>query len=113
MASDTLLEQRIQQIAVTHGIPLDTVRTALAEFIEALHELEFKHTKPPALLQVYFSLGDKAAWHYMGFGMELLDAHYIYVDDARRDRLESAQRLDSRMARFSPILDGWKKESQD
>ncbi len=72
MASDTLLEQRIQQIAATHGIPLDTVRTALAEFIEALHELEFKNTKPPALLQVYFSLGDKAAWHYMGLGMELL-----------------------------------------
>ena len=83
----------------------------MSEFLQAVHETTFKSHSTDALLGVCRSLGTEAAWHYWGTVYSSFNGPPNEpLCDARRDWLETARRLDSKMARFSCILDRWSKE---
>lgn len=106
-----IIEERVLKLADEHQVPLGTVTSILAGFVKALHEVSHKSGSTEALLGVYFTLGDEAAWHFFG------TVHCAYKgadNEALRDAQdmwnETAQRLDHRMARFTPILNQWEEE---
>jgi hypothetical protein len=105
------IEDAIQQMSSEYQIPDATLRAVVARFVAAVHESEFKQQEIGILQQIYFSLGSEAAWHFLGWAMQILDKEQSkYVADLQDSWTETAMRLDGRMKRFRHVLERWKEE---
>ncbi len=60
---------------------------------------------------MYHSLGPEIAWHFWGLVYRCLEGSKgEFLSDTRDSWHETAVRLDSRMRRFSSILERWSEE---
>jgi len=98
------METIIQKISIERSLNDVVIRAAFRDFLQALHETQVKswHQKDGGSLvkQIYLSLGDEAAYHLGG----------ILAENGNEDVTTELEIMDSRLKRFSKIVELWKIE---
>jgi hypothetical protein len=104
MNQDGRLRSAFEKICQDHGIDMHVGRSAIADFIKHLHETNFKlrHPEGSLLKQVYWVLGDEAAYH---FGC-------LLRDHGDEEAVTELQYMDPDMKRFRTTVSRWEFELQ-
>lgn len=102
MSSYGRLENAVERICGSRGIPIAQGKAALADMIAALHETSMKarHPEGSVLQQTYFVLGPEAAYHLGG----VLESYEPGI------ATEEIRRMDSDLTRFKTFIDRWQME---
>lgn len=97
------LKYRVDQISRERGVNPGVLKAVLLDFVRALHENQVKawNQDHGLLQQVYWVIGDEAAYHLGG----LLDRE---GDDGLR--VVELQYMDSSLKRFRSIVEMWEFE---
>jgi hypothetical protein len=98
----------VELICRERGIPYDVGRAAFADFIKALHEIDFKAQDTEKgdlgevclIDQVYWVIGDEAAYHLGG----------ILANHGNEEVTTMLEYLDWRLKRFRTTVERWEME---
>lgn len=108
--SNTVIESYIDHVVDERGVDRGIVRAVLRDFIEALHEADFKSSYFPSegsvMAQVYFALGPEAAYHLVGLFARQGKGHD--PDEVQTE----LQLLDQHAYRYSTTVQRWTAEAE-
>lgn len=108
-----IVESKVRQLSEKYDTSPEMIRGVLSDFIESLHETCFKGSVTDALKGMYFTMGPEIAWHFWGIIYRSFEGNGSdTLSDSRGSWLETALRMDSRMKRFSSVLDRWSEEHE-
>lgn len=104
MSHDERFRAAFEKICLNHGIEIHVGRAAFADLIKCLNETDYKLRHPEGSLvnQVYWVLGDEAAYHLGG----------LLHDHGDEEVLTELEYLDSDLKRFNTTVTRWEFELQ-